>query len=253
MDYDEVVRKYLKELIFRHKFEDKVIEAYGKRPKKNMSFRALPPEEFRLPSKEYAIAKGKEVIMECEFLGCKGHVFTAAPYSGRMSVSEMVDLDLRSLKDRSMFFCGLNAIMRYLGLIDKTLHCKGDSPIKCGNELVNKILSSFGDVSVLLIGYQPAMAKALQINLRRTYITDMNPENIGKKVGKSVIYDHSHNYKILEDVDVVIITGSSVINSTLWPLIDRVKEFGIRSVIYGVSAAGAIKIIGLERFCPFGT
>ena len=205
-----------------------------------------------LPSNEYAIAKGKEVIMECCFEQGRAHVFTAKPYSGVLKISEILSLSLNSIVNRSAFFCSLNALMRHLGLIDRTVHCKGREPELCGEKLVKWILEEYGNVPVLLVGYQPAFAKSLTRVLSRVFITDMDPENIGKIVNGVKVLSDRENIKLMSRVRVALITGSSLINSTLWYLIEEAKRNNVETVIYGVSAAGVTKILGLKRFCVFG-
>jgi hypothetical protein len=251
--YDEIIKEYFRKLINEHGLADELVKVKGEGKEVfGVSFDVVPPDEFQLPSDEYAIARGKEVIMECVFRGCGAHVFTAEPYAGSMRVSKVVSLSLDNLRNRSIFFCTLNAVMRYLGLTDRTLHCRGCDPIRCGNKLVEEILRLFGDVPVLLVGYQPAMAEALASRLSRVYVTDMNPENIGKEVKGVVIEDHVRNYELLRKVDVALVTGSSVINSTLWSLMRKANELDVKLIVYGVSAAGAAEVLGIRRFCPYG-
>ena len=255
-EYDEVIRRYFKDLVSRSGLSSEYITATsgggGAATSGGVDFRIVPPEWFKLPSREYAIARGKEVIMECAFRGARAHVFTSSPFRGSLKLSEVLKLRLGSIAERAVFYGSLNAVMRYLGLVDKTVHCRGDEPVKCAGELVKVVLSEYGNVPVLLVGYQPAMARALAGELRKLYITDMNPENVGKEVRGVRVLDHTKNLELMEEVEVVLATGSSVINSTLWPIYDRAKELGRELIVYGVSAAGAAKVLGIKRYCTYG-
>jgi len=255
--YDELVREYFKSLVNRFNLNDKLVTAtsYGisSQSKVNVLFRTVPPEWFRLPSKEYAIARGKEVIMECSFMSAKAHVFTSSPFIGTLSLSEILKLSLGTIANRAMFYGSLNAVMRYLGLIDRTLHCRGEEPIKCAEALACEVVDRFGDVPTLLIGYQPAMARSLDSVLSKLYITDMNPCNIGKRIGNSMVMSHIENFRLLEEVEIAIVTGSSVVNSTLWPIYDKAKKLSVKLMVYGVTAAGVAKILNIERYCKFGS
>ena len=249
MKYDEVVREKFRELA--EGFKDRIVIAKSDRTAKNIDFKVIPPEWFKLPSKEYAIARGDEVIMECEFMGCKAHVFTPSPYTGSITLSEVLNLNLSTISERSIFYGSLNALMRYLGLIDRTVHCRGSDPVKCAEELVNTILGRYGDVPVLLVGYQPAMAKALA-KLSQVYITDMSDTNVGRKVSNFQVLDHAKNLELMELVDVALVTGSTVVNSTLWPIYEKAAESGTKLILYGVTGAGVAKILNIERFCLCG-
>ncbi len=254
-EYDEIIRRYFKDIVSRSGLSGEYVTAKssgGATTSGGIDFRVVPPEWFKLPSKEYAIARGKEVIMECTFKGARAHVFTPSPFKGSLKLSEVLELRLESIAERAVFYGSLNAVMRYLGLIDKTIHCRGDEPVKCAGELVKTILSEYGDVPTLLVGYQPAMAKALAGELRKLFVTDMNPENVGKEVRGVKVLDHTRNPELMEEVELVLATGSSVINSTLWSIYDRAKELGRELVVYGVSGAGAAKVLGIKRYCVYG-
>ena len=253
--YDEVIREYFRSLISKHRLGDEQVTArasVSSSASGAVEFKVIPPEWFRLPSREYAIARGREVIMECVFRGARAHVFTSSPLSGSLKLSDVIELELKSISERSVFYGCLNAVMRYLGLTDRTVHCRGEEPVRCAEELAGFILSEYGGVSVLLIGYQPAMARALARKLRKFFITDMNPENVGKEVSGVRILDHLRNFELMEVVELVLVTGSSLINSTLWAIYDRAKELGRDLIVYGVSAAGAAEIMNIKRYCRFG-
>jgi len=254
-EYDEIIRRYFKDIVSRSGLSSEYVTATSSdaaATSGGIDFKVVPPEWFKLPSSEYAIARGKEVIMECTFRGARAHVFTSSPFRGSLKLSEVLKLRLESIAERAVFYGSLNAVMRYLGLIDKTIHCRRNEPIKCAEELVKVVLSEYGNVPTLLIGYQPAMAKALAGELRKLYVTDMNLENIGKEVRGVKVLDHTRNLELMEEVELVLATGSSVINSTLWAIYDRARELGRELVVYGVSAAGAAKVLGIKRYCMYG-
>ena len=252
MNYDEKVRNFFKKLVEKHRLFNSAVKIHGEEGKENVSYRIVPPKEFMLPSSEYAIARGKEVIMECCFGHGKAHVFTAKPYSGILNFSEILNLSLDNIVNRGIFFCSLNALMRHLGLIDRTLHCRGMEPEFCGEKLAKWILKEYGNVPILLIGYQPAFAKWLTKALSKIYITDMNPENIGKIVNGVKVLNDKYNSLLMRKVKVALITGSALINSTLWCLLEEARHNKVEPVIYGVSAAGISRIFRLKRFCVFG-
>jgi len=253
---DEVIRKYFRNLISKHGLGSEYIIAKasnGAAGSGAVEFKIVPPEWFELPSREYAIARGKEVIMECVFRGAKAHVFTASSFSGSLMLKDVLELDLNTISNRALFYGSLNAVMRYLGLIDKTIHCRGREPLRCAESLADEVVSKYGDVPALLVGYQPAMAKALAGVLKNFYVTDMNPDNIGKKVGNSVVLSHTENFRLLKKVKVALVTGSALVNSTLWPLYSEARRLGVELIVYGVTAAGATKVLNINRYCRFGT
>lgn len=255
---DEVVRSYFRELVIKHGLGNELITAApvgkgGVRQEGVLEFKVVPPEWFRLPSKEYAIAKGKEVIMECVFKNAKAHVFTPSPFKGSIRLREVLELSLNTISERSVFYGSLNAVMRHLGIIERTVHCRGDVPLKCGKALAERIIDEYGDVPVLLVGYQPAFANALSKAMSRLHVTDMDPGNVGKRIGRTVVVDHKANEDLIDEVELVLITGSSIINSTFWGIWRKTREKGKDIIIYGVSGAGAAKIFNIKRHCPYAT
>ncbi len=253
MYYDEIVRAYFRKIVEEHGLSKFTVKISGKETAgKKVMFRVVPSKEFSLPSEEYAIAKGKEVIMECCFKNSRAHVFTAKPYKGVLTLSKIVNLNLNSIANRSIFFCALNAVMRYLGIVNKTIHCRGSEPEICGIELTKWLRKRYGNIPILLVGYQPAFAKALTKVFDKVFITDMDSDNIGKTVNGVTIVDDSKNSYFMRKVKIALITGSAVINSTLWPLIDEAKANNVETIVYGVSAAGVAKILKLKRLCFFG-
>ncbi|MGC8974665.1 MAG: Rossmann-like domain-containing protein [Thermoprotei archaeon] len=245
--YDELCRKFFKELAK----EKSIITEYVRSKHEDVvRYRVIPSSYFNLPSKEYAIVRGEEVMMECVFKSARAHVFTQLPRDIVMRVDEILRLDLSDVGNRSIFYCALNAVMRYYGLVDGTTHCRGNSPLKCAKTLVEDLKSFAPDARILLVGYQPAIAEELVRYFKTVYITDMSPRNIGKVVGKVSVLDHVRNNDLIREVDIVLATGSSLLNKTLWDLYEVSSRFNKVFILYGVSAAGASRILGIKRHCP---
>ncbi|MCD4655923.1 MAG: hypothetical protein K8S87_00115 [Planctomycetes bacterium] len=54
----------------------------------------------------------------------------------------------------------------------------------------------------------------------------------------------------LDWCDLALVTGTTVINGTLEPILEIA---GAKAVFYGISIAGVARLRGLERFCPRST
>ena len=90
-EYDEMIRRYFKDVVSRSGLSSEYVTATsdgGAATSGGVDFRVVPPEWFKLPSREYAIARGKEVIMECTFRGARAHVFTPSPFKGSLKLSD---------------------------------------------------------------------------------------------------------------------------------------------------------------------
>ncbi len=247
--YDEYLLKSFKGLIAR---EGLLNESVICRPRLG--------REFNLPSDEYALIRGPEILLECRIAKFKGHAFTPYPLRYEGVLRDMASsIDLSDIGWRGVFFASLNALLSMLGIIEGGTHCSGDKPERCGKELVNYLLRNYGrGVRVLHIGYHPGHVKALVGNFRELHVTDLNREVVGKvKYGVRVV-DGSKNSELIKRVDVVLITGSTIVNKTLYGIVEEVFKGGKAGVIYGVTAKGAYSLLkrrfkefsNLAYFCP---
>ncbi len=197
--------------------------------------------------KDYPLVRGVERLMQAEFRGSLGQAYTDmyGDFSGRLS--DIAAMDLKNNFRRAIFISSLNAVMKHLGLITQTVHCKNDQPRECSYELVRYIEKNYAQPRVAMAGFQPRMVEALakRFELR---VTDMDQKNIGQEKFGVKIDDPSHTEENLNWCDIAVVTGSTIVNSTI-------VGFSIPKtvVFYGVSVSGAAKLLGLNHFCPFGS
>jgi hypothetical protein len=196
--------------------------------------------------RDYPLVVGVERLMQAEFRGALGQAYTDmyGDFSG--TLSEIMEMDLKNNFRRAILIASLNAVMRHLGLITKTVHCKDNQPRECSYELARYIGENYGQPKVAMAGFQPRMVEALAKNFELR-VTDMDRDNIGKEKFGAKIYDPSHTKENLNWCDIALVTGSTIVNNTL-------AQFRISKpvIFYGVSITGAAKLLGLSHFCPFG-
>lgn len=193
---------------------------------------------------DYPIIKGREVIVEADFKGAKGQAFSDAFEQKTYKLMDLVDLELNTNEKRASFISSLNAVYRYLGLCDKTVHCKDDEPIECSDHLINDI--DFAP-KILLIGFQPRFLYSLSKN-KDLRIIDLDQDNIGKEINSIVVEPESNTADALKWCDMVFATGSTIINGTISRFLEQPKPV----VFYGVTIAAAGKILGLKTYCSCG-
>jgi len=245
MGFPPCTQKYI---LLREKFFDLV--NLGGLADERAEYSILGPDFARLPSYEYALMRGKEVIVDCHLKGFHGQAFTDAPRLFEGRIVEAADMALGSSREKCIFFATLNAVMRRLGLIENTVHCRGADAEECGRLLAEHILARFGDVKIAHIGYQPGHVSATSKAFDTVYITDLNPENVGKSRFGTTILDGSMNEDVIRRVDVACVTGSSIVNGTLFNILECCEKYGVKHIVYGVTVKGAAKILGYEVFCP---
>jgi len=197
--------------------------------------------------KDYPIVKGEERMMQAEFRDSRGQAFTDryGNFSGRLA--DIAAMDLKNNFRRATFISSLNAVMRYLGLINQTVHCKDNQPRECGNEMVKYVEKEYGQPRIAMVGFQPRMVEALakKFELRAT---DMDQDNIGREKFGVRIDDPTHTEENLNWCDIAVVTGTTIVN-------DTIDQFRIDKpvVFYGITISGAAKLAGLNSFCPFGS
>ncbi len=201
-------------------------------------------------SMEFPLARGEERMVEATVLGARGQAFTGHPWEFSGTLGEVLKLDASDLRLRAILVATSNALVRALGLADRTVHCRDKDPWRCAERLAEWV-SGLGVERVALIGYQPAMARSLARPLSgaRLRITDMNPRNVGKMVEGVEVEPHSSDGEAVQWADLALVTSSVVANGTLDDLISAPSE---KIVLYGVTGASAEALLGFRRWCPLG-
>ena len=231
--YDEL-KRYLEDLIARHNLLQDTIR---------VRCQALSAEQaIGTPDRDdYPIIKGREVMVEAEFRGSRGQAFTDGYGEGEFTIADLLALDLETNRNRACFVSGLNAVMSCLGFCEKTVHCRDQEPKTCAGQLKDVIPSG---KRVLLIGYQPGFLGALAPHYK-TRVVDLDKDNIGRTVAGVTIESPEKTGEAMADSDVILATGSCLVNGTITDFLNCGKPV----IFFGVTIAGAAKILGLNRYC----
>lgn len=209
---------------------------------------ALSPQEAigDPEDKDYPLITGRERLMQAEFKGSLGQAFTDmyGNFNGRLN--DIVEMDLKNNFRRAIFISSLNAVMRHLKLVDKTIHCRNNEPRECSQELVKYIERNYGQPKIAFIGFQPRMVEALSANFELK-VTDMDADNIGTVKFGVKIDSPEKTQENLKWCDMVLATGTTVVNSTF-------NQFRLSRpvVFYGITISGVAKLLGLNHFCYCG-
>lgn len=194
---------------------------------------------------DFPLLKGKEKLIQAEFKGALGQAFTDSPDGFSGTLKEFLDRPLENNFQRAAFIAVLNAVMRYLGLVEGTVHCKDAEPQICGEKLVEYIRENYTEPKIAIIGLQPALLEHCnkEFNVR---VVDLDPDNIGKrKCGVLVEDAEEKTQELLYWCDLLLVTGSTAANGTIINFLNLNKP----TIFYGTTVAGAAKILDLKRFC----
>ena len=214
----------------------------------SVSASALSPQDAigSTKRKDFVLLQGKERLLQAEILGCKGQAFTSAQGDFDGTLEDVLAMPLNNDFQRAVSVASLNAVACYAGKVDNTIHCRDKGPELCALQVVDYFKKNFGQPRILMIGYQPALAEALNqaFNL---VVLDLDPANIGRTKNGVQINDGAAGVaERLNACDVIFTTGSIICNNT----IDTFYRSGKPLVFYGTTASGAAALQGIHRYCP---
>jgi len=196
--------------------------------------------------KDYPLITGVERLMQAEFRGALGQAFTDMYGNFNGKLSDIVEMDFRNNFRRAIFISSLNAVMRYLRLITKSIHCKDNEPRECSYELVKYVERNYGRPRIAFVGFQPRMVEALspKFELR---VTDMDQDNIGTEKFGTIIHSPEKTEENLNWCDIALVTGTTIVN-------DTINQFRTSKpvIYYGITISGVAKLLGLSHFCYCG-
>lgn len=240
MDALDVLRETLNRIVSANSWQDASVDVRVK---------TLTPEEAigNPEHDDYPLVKGRERMMEAEFLGSRGQAFTDMYGNFSGTLAEVASMEIANNYRRAVFLATLNALCRHLGLVTQTVHCRDDKPPLCAQELARFVRETYGSPRIAFVGLQPRMVEALakEFELR---VTDMDPDNVGTTRFGVRIQGPEETADNIAWAELVLITGTTFSN-------DTVRELATMkpTIFYGVTAAAAAHFLELPRFCPYGT
>ncbi|MGO0122553.1 Rossmann-like domain-containing protein [Desulfothermobacter acidiphilus] len=210
--------------------------------------RVLSPEEaIGQPGRsDFPLQRGKEKLMEAYLLGARGQAFTDQPGNYRGLLGEVLEISPTNNYERAVLVATVNALMRYIGRAEHTIHCRDEGPQQCAKALIGYLEKRFGRPRIGVVGLQPALVEACA-RLFPVRVLDLDPDNIGKMKFGVLIEDGSGDIASFRQwAEVLLVTGSTLTNGTIAAWLNA----SCPTLFYGTTVAGAAVLLGLERFCP---
>jgi uncharacterized protein (DUF4213/DUF364 family) len=197
---------------------------------------------------DFPLLRGKEVLMEANYRGSLGQAFTSAAGVFSGTLEEVLDFSLKGGFERAVLVSTINAVLRNLGLVEGTVHCRDTGPADCAAAL-GRWLKEEGADRVGLVGLQPALLSSLVeiLGPERVMVSDLacaGEVRLGVKVLDGLSCD-----QLFKSSPLVLITGTTLANGTIDGILEMADRYGSRVVFYGTSIAGAAYLLGLERWC----
>ena len=201
------------------------------------------PEEYDFP-----LLKGKEKIVEANFRDHLGHAFTDTYGGFYGSLEEVFAMDSSGNYRRALQVATINALCKYWGIVEDTVHCKDKQPKICAGQCVEFVKKNYPAVErIALIGYQPALIDAFSKKYMLK-VLDLDKDNIGEERFGQVILDGSKGLNsALEWSQLVLSTGTTAVNGTIDEILNVAGKEKV--VFYGVTISGIAEILSLNRIC----
>ena len=192
---------------------------------------------------DFPLQKGKEKLMQADFHSALGQAFTDRYGDFEGTLDEVLKMALNNNYRRAIFIATLNAVLRYLKLVEKTVHCHDQEPALCANELCSHLRMQYGRIKIAQVGFQPRIVEALSrsFSLR---VVDLDPDNIGTTRFNTPIEGPNATEELITWADLLLVTGTTLVNGTIEQFI-RDKPI----LFYGTTVAGAAYLMGWNRFC----
>ena len=243
MTYEEVVAKlqgHLEAVAERHGLLDESV---------TVAARALSAEEAigNPEHDDYPLIKGRERMMEAVVRGTQGQAFTDMYGNWEGLIRDVCRTEPANNFRRAILVATLNAVMRYAGEVEGTIHCRDKEPVQCAQELADYVRAEGLKPPFVLIGYQPRLAETLA-GLGELRIADLDAGNIGQGCAGVTVNDPGRTPELLRGAGSAFVTGSTVVNGTIAQFLD----LDIPTVFFGVTIAGPAVVLGLRRFCALG-
>jgi hypothetical protein len=195
---------------------------------------------------DFPLQKGKEKLMQADFRGALGQAFTDRYGDFEGTLDEVLEMRLNSNYRRAIFIATLNAVLRHLKLVEKTVHCRDQEPALCATELCSHLRMEYGRIKIAQVGFQPRIVEALgpDFTLR---VVDLDPDNIGITRFNTPIEGPGATEGLISWADLLLVTGTTLVNGTIDQFIKDKPTF-----FYGTTIAGAAYLMGWNRFCACG-
>lgn len=197
-------------------------------------------------SNDFPLQKGRERLMQATFGSAFGQAYTDRYGDFNGTLEEVLDMSLENNYRRAIFVATLNAVLRSMNRIDKTIHCRDQGPTQCSEELRQYIQNYYGRKRIVQVGFQPRMVESLgsYFPLR---VIDMDPANIGTRKFQVTIEDPKVTEEAIQWSDLMLVTGTTLVNGTINHFLNSKPV-----IFYGTTIAGAAYLMGWNRFCARG-
>ena len=170
---------------------------------------------------DFPIQKGKEKLMQANIHGCRGaRLLRTCTAITRETLEQVLHLPMENNHQRAVFVASLNAVLRHLGRIGGSIHCRDEEPVECGKGLVPYLKDRYSGAKIAHVGFQPRMVENLGA-MHPLRVLDMDPDNIGARKFGVTIESADHTEDAVNWADLILATGTVLANGSVAPLLGK--------------------------------
>ncbi len=194
----------------------------------------------------------KEILIEADFKGNKGQAFSTDAINFQGKIKDILNMDLNTSKNRALFIVCANAVLKYLNLIEGTIHCNEKEAKKCAQKISNTFSRRYGMfLTVGMVGLQPIIAEALIKKIGKENIRICDKDNANKNFYDVLIEDEKNMKNIVAGSFLTLAKGNAIVDGKIDEIIKTFQEDNKSRIVifYGVTIASAQKLLALKRIC----
>lgn len=167
-------------------------------------------------------------IVEVNLRGCKGRAFSfVSVRPSTISLKDILHMSLFSLKDKAIFVATLNALYRYQGKVNATLHCI--DRVACAERFVSTIEGTWGEVKICMGSVDDIFLSFLSKNFDVAFL------------------NYFDERKLLKEADIFILSGKNLLDGSL----SKFLSLGKPVICYGPTMISSSFILDdVEGYCP---
>ena len=217
---------------------DEIVDVRGNyQPEKTLMPEGDVPSEVNRP--EYATI--------ADFKGAKGEAYSETPAEFYGTLEELLAYPLAGRGIDARVLAGINAVMKYLGLLDNAVYSEDpEARKKYADQIFAEVTEKYGRDHIVLVGYDGYIVKRFMEEPLDFWTMDRNPDNITKDRFFHVIVNSGkpNRDSCFAWAKILIVTGSTLCNGTILPYLECENDVKF----YGATFAGASQLLNLPWY-----
>ena len=189
-----------------------------------------------------------EYCVTATLRGVRGEAYTETPEDFRGTLEEALHIPPSEKGISAVTIAALNAAMSCLGLAPGVFPEEEEAHFRYAEKLYRYVIENHGPDNIVLVGYDGYLVKRFVDEGLIIWIMDRDPDHIAQDRFHHVVVNNAKRNRESSFVwgKYFIVTGSTLCNGTILHYLNSGKEL----LFYGITCAGAAKLLNLPWFSP---